>query len=112
LFYVLDISFLFVLDHASLDFEKSKLAKAYADLKFVYVITCQIYGQQKAKQDPKATDILYLLKEYVLLLLILVALLIHFCFNQFVACVSGMKVCGWLTFMMLIRKWEKNIILN
>ena len=51
-------------DHDTLDFEKSKLAKAYADLKFVYVITCQIYGQQKAKLDPKAVDILHLLKEY------------------------------------------------
>ena len=58
------IVFYVLSDPGTLDFEKSKLAKAYADLKFVYVITCQIYGQQKAKLDPKAVDILHLLKEY------------------------------------------------
>ncbi|KAJ0017960.1 hypothetical protein Pint_10569 [Pistacia integerrima] len=31
-------------------------------MKFTYVITCQLYGQHKAKKDPRAEDILYLLK--------------------------------------------------
>ncbi|MCO5592990.1 hypothetical protein L7F22_046994 [Adiantum nelumboides] len=44
-------------------FDKSRLAKAYADLKFTYVITCQRFGHQKAKKEAKAADILYLMKE-------------------------------------------------
>eukprot|EP01018_Ginkgo_biloba_P014079 Gb_29725 [translate_table: standard] len=35
---------------------------ASALMKFTYVVTCQIYGTQKAKKDPRATDILYLMK--------------------------------------------------
>lgn len=45
------------------EFDKSKIAKAYADLKFTYVITCQKFGHQKAKKEAKANDILYLMKE-------------------------------------------------
>lgn len=33
-----------------------------AMLKFTYVITCQLYGQQKAKGDPRAEEILTLMK--------------------------------------------------
>ncbi|KAK1388894.1 1,3-beta-glucan synthase [Heracleum sosnowskyi] len=31
-------------------------------MKYTYVIACQIYGTQKAKKDPRAEDILYLMK--------------------------------------------------
>lgn len=31
-------------------------------MKFTYVVTCQIYGSQKAKKDPRADEILYLMK--------------------------------------------------
>ncbi|CAK7350590.1 unnamed protein product [Dovyalis caffra] len=31
-------------------------------MKFTYVVTCQLYGQQKAKPDPRAEEILYLMK--------------------------------------------------
>ncbi|GAY34506.1 hypothetical protein CUMW_011850 [Citrus unshiu] len=31
-------------------------------MKFTYVVTCQVYGQQKAKGDSRAEEILYLLK--------------------------------------------------
>jgi callose synthase len=31
-------------------------------MKFTYVVTCQIYGNQKAKKDARADDILYLMK--------------------------------------------------
>ncbi|GAV88560.1 Glucan_synthase domain-containing protein/FKS1_dom1 domain-containing protein [Cephalotus follicularis] len=31
-------------------------------MKFTYVVTCQVYGQHKAKGDPRAEDILYLMK--------------------------------------------------
>ncbi|KAI5059006.1 hypothetical protein GOP47_0025325 [Adiantum capillus-veneris] len=44
-------------------FDKSRQAKACADLKFTYVITCQKFGHQKAKKEAKANDILYLMKE-------------------------------------------------
>ena len=50
--------------HNSQSFEKSDISRAYADMKFVYLVTCQIFGQQKENQDTKADDILYLLKEY------------------------------------------------
>lgn len=33
-----------------------------AMMKFTYVVTCQVYGQQKAKGDARAEEILYLLK--------------------------------------------------
>ncbi|PKA66554.1 Callose synthase 12 [Apostasia shenzhenica] len=31
-------------------------------MKYTYVVACQIYGQQKAKKDPRAEEILYLMK--------------------------------------------------
>ncbi|EPS66162.1 hypothetical protein M569_08614, partial [Genlisea aurea] len=31
-------------------------------MKFTYVVACQIYGSQKAKKDPRAEEILYLMK--------------------------------------------------
>ncbi|KAM1787877.1 hypothetical protein ACFX11_038234 [Malus domestica] len=38
-------------------FELSPEARAHADLKFTYVVTCQIYGKQKEGQKPEAADI-------------------------------------------------------
>ncbi|CAI9103237.1 OLC1v1001686C1 [Oldenlandia corymbosa var. corymbosa] len=38
--------------------------QAVADMKFTYVVSCQIYGIQKRSGDPKATDILRLMTEY------------------------------------------------
>lgn len=43
-------------------FELSREARAQADLKFTYVISCQIYGQQKQRKAPEATDIGLLLQ--------------------------------------------------
>nr|GEW30577.1 callose synthase 9 [Tanacetum cinerariifolium] len=37
-------------------------ARAYADLKFTYVITCQLYSEQKKNQEPQAADIALLLQ--------------------------------------------------
>ncbi len=43
-------------------FEFSPEARAQADLKFTYVVSCQIYGQQKQQKKPEAADIALLLK--------------------------------------------------
>ncbi|KAF8395923.1 hypothetical protein HHK36_019878 [Tetracentron sinense] len=43
-------------------FELSPEARAQADLKFTYVITCQIYGKQKEEQKPEAADIALLMQ--------------------------------------------------
>ncbi|KVH96178.1 1,3-beta-glucan synthase subunit FKS1-like, domain-1 [Cynara cardunculus var. scolymus] len=43
-------------------FEFSPEARAHADLKFTYVVTCQIYGRQKEEQKPEAADIALLLQ--------------------------------------------------
>ncbi|CAL1390847.1 unnamed protein product [Linum trigynum] len=43
-------------------FELSPEARAQADLKFTYVVTCQIYGKQKEEQKPEATDIALLMQ--------------------------------------------------
>ncbi|XP_047320074.1 callose synthase 9-like [Impatiens glandulifera] len=43
-------------------FELSPEARAQADLKFTYVVTCQIYGKQKEEQKPEAADIALLLQ--------------------------------------------------
>ncbi|XP_017251756.1 callose synthase 10 isoform X2 [Daucus carota subsp. sativus] len=43
-------------------FELSREARAQADLKFTYVLSCQIYGQQKQRQAPEAADISLLLQ--------------------------------------------------
>ena len=37
---------------------------AKAAMKFTYVVTCQIYGAQKARKDVQAADILQLMKTY------------------------------------------------
>lgn len=37
---------------------------AAASMKFTYVVTCQIYGQQKSQKDYHAADILRLMKNY------------------------------------------------
>ncbi|XP_015581453.2 putative callose synthase 8 isoform X1 [Ricinus communis] len=37
---------------------------ALADLKFTYIISCQMYGSQKSSGDPHANDILELMKRY------------------------------------------------
>ncbi|CAI5488703.1 unnamed protein product, partial [Closterium sp. Naga37s-1] len=38
--------------------------KELADVKFTYVVTCQIYGKQKADKDQRAADIFNLMKEH------------------------------------------------
>ncbi|XXG39232.1 hypothetical protein AAC387_Pa01g0246 [Persea americana] len=43
-------------------FELSPKARAQADLKFTYVITCQIYGKQKEDRKPEAADIALLMQ--------------------------------------------------
>ncbi|XP_021899823.1 callose synthase 9-like [Carica papaya] len=43
-------------------FDLSPEARAMADLKFTYVVTCQIYGKQKEDQKPEATDIAMLMQ--------------------------------------------------
>lgn len=46
-------------------FELSPKARAQADLKFTYVVTCQIYGKQKEDRKPEAADIALLMQRYV-----------------------------------------------
>lgn len=43
-------------------FELAPEARAQADLKFTYVVTCQIYGKQKEDQKPEAADIALLMQ--------------------------------------------------
>lgn len=43
-------------------FQLSPEARAQADLKFTYVVTCQIYGKQKEEHKPEATDIALLMQ--------------------------------------------------
>ncbi|XP_047316862.1 callose synthase 10 [Impatiens glandulifera] len=43
-------------------FEMSREARAQADIKFTYVVSCQIYGQQKQRKAPEANDIALLLQ--------------------------------------------------
>ncbi|PIN24305.1 1,3-beta-glucan synthase/callose synthase catalytic subunit [Handroanthus impetiginosus] len=43
-------------------FELSREARAQADMKFTYVVSCQIYGQQKQRKAPEAADIALLLQ--------------------------------------------------
>lgn len=43
-------------------FEMSRESRAQADLKFTYVVSCQIYGQQKQRKAPEAADIALLLQ--------------------------------------------------
>lgn len=43
-------------------FELSREARAQVDLKFTYVVSCQIYGQQKQKKASEAADIALLLQ--------------------------------------------------
>ncbi|PIN22751.1 1,3-beta-glucan synthase/callose synthase catalytic subunit [Handroanthus impetiginosus] len=43
-------------------FELSPEARAQADLKFTYVVTCQIYGKQKEEHKPEAADIAMLMQ--------------------------------------------------
>ncbi|XP_072977021.1 callose synthase 10 isoform X1 [Typha angustifolia] len=43
-------------------YEFSSEARAQADLKFTYVVSCQIYGQQKQKKAPEAADIALLMQ--------------------------------------------------
>ncbi|XP_024168978.1 callose synthase 10 [Rosa chinensis] len=47
---------------SSQDFESSLESRAQADLKFTYVVSCQIYGQQKQRRAPEAADISLLLQ--------------------------------------------------
>jgi callose synthase len=43
-------------------YEVSPDARAQADLKFTYVVSCQIYGQQKQRKAPEAADIALLMQ--------------------------------------------------
>lgn len=43
-------------------FELSREARAQADIKFTYVVSCQIYGQQKQNKKAEAVDIALLLQ--------------------------------------------------
>lgn len=43
-------------------FELSRESRAQADIKFTYVVSCQIYGQQKQRKAPEAADISLLLQ--------------------------------------------------
>ncbi|KAJ4834525.1 Callose synthase 9 [Turnera subulata] len=43
-------------------FELFPEARALADLKFTYVVTCQIYGKQKEEQKPQAADVALLMQ--------------------------------------------------
>ncbi|KAG0457506.1 hypothetical protein HPP92_022663 [Vanilla planifolia] len=43
-------------------FELSPEARAQADIKFTYVVTCQIYGKQREEQKPEAADIARLMQ--------------------------------------------------
>ncbi|KAE9608552.1 hypothetical protein Lal_00020821 [Lupinus albus] len=43
-------------------FESSRESRAQADLKFTYVVSCQIYGQQKQRKAQEAADIALLLQ--------------------------------------------------
>ncbi|MCL7030897.1 hypothetical protein MKW94_030259 [Papaver nudicaule] len=45
-------------------FELSPEARAQADVKFTYVVTCQIYGKQKEQQKPEAADIAMLMQRH------------------------------------------------
>ncbi|KAL4584830.1 hypothetical protein LXL04_009440 [Taraxacum kok-saghyz] len=47
---------------SSQGFEMSRESRAQADLKFTYVVSCQIYGQQKQRKEKEATDIALLLQ--------------------------------------------------
>ncbi|RLN41050.1 callose synthase 9 [Panicum miliaceum] len=47
---------------ADTHFELSPEARAQADLKFTYVVTCQIYGKQKGEGKPEAADIALLMQ--------------------------------------------------
>ena len=49
----------------------SSTIEAVADMKFTYIVTCQNYGLHKRSQDPRALDILNLMKEWVLYFLFL-----------------------------------------
>lgn len=48
----------------SQDFELSRESRAQADLKFTYVVSCQIYGLQKQRKAAEAADIALLLQRY------------------------------------------------
>lgn len=43
-------------------YDLSPEARAQADLKFTYVVTCQIYGKQKEERKPEAADIALLMQ--------------------------------------------------
>ncbi|KAI9108791.1 hypothetical protein K1719_020096 [Acacia pycnantha] len=46
-------------------FELSRESRAQADLKYTYVVSCQIYGQQKQRKAPEAADISLLLQSFI-----------------------------------------------
>lgn len=48
-------------------YQLSPDARAQADLKFTYVVSCQIYGQQKQRKAPEAADIALLMQRLICL---------------------------------------------
>lgn len=45
-------------------FDLSPEVRAQADMKFTYVLTCQIYGKQKEGHKPEAEDIALLMQRF------------------------------------------------
>lgn len=45
---------------------------ALADMKFTYVISCQMFGEQKSSGDPHAQDIIDLMIRYTLIIYIII----------------------------------------
>jgi hypothetical protein len=81
-------------------FELSPYARAQADLKFTYVVTCQIYGKQKAEGKPEAADIALLMQRYFYFItncqsiIVILQSWLHFLMHNFTWMVSEMKLSG------------------
>ena len=45
------------------DFLSKSECKELADIKFTYVVSCQIYGKHKEDKDARAADVFDLMKE-------------------------------------------------
>lgn len=55
-------------------YELSSESRAQADLKFTYVVSCQIYGQQKQKKAAEAADIALLMQRLFALIKFMVSM--------------------------------------
>lgn len=80
-------------------FELSRESRAQADLKFTYVISCQIYGQQKQRKLAEATDIALLLQRWDS---------IRQYFHNLKQCVIQRSLSFNLPMLSLISFWESN----